>query len=375
VLGELALVTPWQDDRHALGRQAMALAEEDGSPAALAAGRRANLVARWAPEQTASRLAFVERVLAGEVLDRYERAELRFEALADLLQLGRRREFDSLLDALETDEAVVSSRRLHWQGHAWRAGIAIADGRLDDAERLGAAALALWPEGDGDAAVSFGEQLAAIRFLQGRFDEVLSLFREGLRRYPDVKGFVAAVALGCALSGDRAGAETALREVVRDDFSGVARDSSFMMSCACAAEAIHYLGATALADRLYELLKSAETQFNVLGGPAVYWGPVDHALGLLAASTGDLSSAVAHLRRAEALATQVATPPWVARAQVALAALPGDVIGPAARQRLLRAAGSTARALGLGSIERACSALVNADGIGPRSSNRRASAR
>jgi len=375
VLGELALVTPWQDDRHTLGRTAMTLAEEDGSPTALAAARRANLVARWAPEQTASRLAFVERVLAGDVLDRYERAELSFEALADLLQLGRRREFDSLLDALETDEAVVSSRRLHWQAHAWRAGMALADGRLDDAERRGAAAIALWPEGDGDAAVSFGEQLAAIRFLQGRYDEALSIFRDGLRRYPDVKGFAAAVALGCALSGDRVGAETALWEVVDDDFSGIPRDSSFMMSSACAAEAIHALGATALADRLYELLRPAATMFNVLGGPAVYWGPVDHALGLLAATTGDMPSAVTHLRRAEALSAEIATPPWVARAQVALAALPGDVVGSAARERLLRAAGSTARALGLGSIEQACSALVNAGGSGRRSSNRRASSR
>jgi tetratricopeptide (TPR) repeat protein len=375
VLGELALATPWRGDRHELGRQAMTLAEVDGSPLALAAARRANLVARWAPQDAPSRLAFADSLLAGNVLDRHERAELGFEALADVLQLARRQEFDARLAALELDEAVVSSRRLHWQSRAWRAGMAIADGRLDDAERLGATALGLWPEGDGDATVSFGEQLAAIRFLQGRTDEALAILQEGWRRYPEVSGFGAAIAFAHAEAGDTAGVAEALGAVVADDFVGLARDSSFVVSAVCAAEAIHWLGDDELASRLYDLLHPAAGLLTVLGGPAIYWGPVDHALGLLASTAGDTVSAAAHLRRAVALADAVGTPPFVARAQVALAALPEGVVAGRDREQLVNAANSTARALGLGAVERACAALVNAGGSGPRSSSRRASAR
>jgi DNA-binding SARP family transcriptional activator/tetratricopeptide (TPR) repeat protein len=375
VLGTLALMTPWRDDRHALGREALELAQADGSPPALAAARRANLVARWAPADTADRLAFADGLLAADVLDRHERAELGYEALADLLQLGRRPDFEARLAELEADEAVMSSRRLHWQGRAWRAGMALADGRLDEAERLSTHALGLWPEGDGDALVSFGEQLAAIRTLQGRADDAVALLREGWRRYPEATGFAAAVAFACSEAGDLAGVEEALPAVVDDDFAGLARDSSFVMGSACAAEAIHCVGDAALATRLYELLRPAAGLFNVIGGPAVYWGPADHALGLLAETAGDIETAAAHLRRAEVLAAEVGTPPWVARAQVARAALPRDVLASGERRRLVDAASSTARALGLGSVERACAALLSAGGSGPRSTTRRASGR
>ena len=358
VLAELALFTPTRAERHALGHAALEIAERDGSAGVLAAAWRANLVARWEPQEAGERLLFADRLLSFDVLDRYERAEVSLDALADVIQLGRRAEFEERLAALEDDEVVRASRRLHWRVRVWHSALALIDGRLSDAERIGGEALAIWGSaGDADAMVAFGNLLAAVRFLQGRPADTLDVIAAARNRYPDVSGYSSAMALACAELGDLEGAATALAEVTADGFAGIARDSSFLLAAACAAEVLHAIGGSDDAADLYPLVAPAAGMHIMLGGPGIFWGPVDHVLGLLAETTADFDLATGHFRDAVESARRVGARPWMARAQIALARTGGRLLADDHLRRLVADARSTARELGLGSVERDAAAL------------------
>ena len=358
VLAELALFTPARAERHALGHEALAIAERDGSAEVLAAAWRANLVARWKPQEAGERLRFADRLLSLDVLDRYERAEVALDALADVIQLGRRAEFEGRLATLEDDEAVRASRRLHWRIRVWHSAMALVDGRLSDAERIGGEALAMWgPAGDADATVAFGSLLAAVRFLQGRSAETLDLVAAARKRYPDVSGYSSAMALACAELGDLDGARNALADVTADGFAGIARDSSFLLAAACTAEALRAVGGRDAAADLYALVAPAAGMHIMLGGPGVFWGPVDHMLGVLAETTGDIDLAAVHFRDAVESARRLGARPWTARSQIALARTGERLVADDHLHRLVADARSTARELGLGLVERAAAAL------------------
>ena len=136
--------------------------------------------------------------------------------------------------------------------------LAIRAGRLDEAEALAAQCYELGLDvGDLDALGWYGGQLVAIRWLQGRGDELLPLVRDIVNSTTIAEpaaGFVAAVAALAASAGDRPAAQAAIACLRADGLRTVASSSSWSATMLGVCEAAHLLGDVDAAAEAYELL-------------------------------------------------------------------------------------------------------------------------
>lgn len=318
LMGQVALWTHEPADRHGIAGRAMAISAARPSDDATVAAYGASRIEFWRPEDTADRLAFARAAVAAA--DRLGRdgdaAVIALGALGDELQLGDRRRFDEWRAATMARPVVERSHRLRWQARVWEVVDAVIQGRLDDAEALAGAALAVWDgEPHADAEQTWASQLAVVRMLQGRSDEVVGPVAAWVEARPDVRGFRSVLAWMLAESGDLAGAAAELEEASRDDWIGLPRDNTFGLCATALAHACHRLGDAGRAAELGRLLAPAAGQHLYVPGIAVYLGPVDHTLGVIAATCGRSVAARAHFDDAAAVATAFGSPWWAARSR------------------------------------------------------------
>ena len=147
-------------------------------------------------------------------------------------------------------------------------------------------------------------------------------------------------------------ARATLEPLASADFSGLPNDPLRPLAFAASAWVAASVGERAWAQVLERLL----LPFHGLAAHAgaVWWGPVDRYLALLAGVLGRLDEADQRFATAAALASKMGSPPWHARIQVEWA----DLLGQRAqaddydKATMLRAeALATAKRLGLTSVE------------------------
>jgi DNA-binding SARP family transcriptional activator len=180
--------------------------------------------------------------------------------------------------------------------------LTIRAGRFDDAltraktcSELGRAA------GDIDATGWHGAQLVAVRWFQGRVDELLPMLDELVysQTLSDIDNpYFAAFAVAAAAAGDRRAAAGALARLSGNDLAELPRSSTWLVTMSGIAEAAHLLGDVRTAARAYELL-SPYAHLPVMASLGVAcFGSAHSALGVAAMTTGDLDLAVDHLHTA-----------------------------------------------------------------------------
>ena len=180
--------------------------------------------------------------------------------------------------------------------------LAIRAGQFDRAEELARSCATLGAgAGDIDGRVWQVGHLATIRWHQGRLGELLPVLSELIDSpvvgTPD-DSLLAAYAVACASAGDTRAALSALFRLTGKGLEELPRSSSWLVTLYAVVEAAHLLKDPETSRRAYDLLAPYE-HLPIMGGLGVAcFGSVQHALGVAAATTGDLDRAVTHLRTA-----------------------------------------------------------------------------
>ena len=229
------------------------------------------------------------------------------QRMLDALELGDRAAFEH--DFARFEDVV---RKLDQPFFAWIEAMLDAvraqlDGELEEAERLGHAALELGrrissPNAEG----AFTAQLMAVRRAQGRFGELVPALA-ALVESPDVlPAFRLALAAASAASGDEARAAAALEAVMEEVLDELPRDQNWigalcLLTPAAARDRRH-------ARRLRALLEPHAGRVAVAGYGAIVLGAVDHHLGVLSLALGEPAQASAQLDAADRLHRSLRAP-------------------------------------------------------------------
>jgi DNA-binding SARP family transcriptional activator/predicted ATPase len=302
--GELALALYLPEQRHrrqTIAREAVELAQAEGSPAAIAAALAASRVALWRPEHTPRRLDFARTVEAIAVAD----GDVWLEASAldylrgDCNELGDRAGFDRAGARIQELAARTGGVLL-----AWRAGVvathnALLAGAFADAERLAHEALARWQDDPApDAVQTFGYHIGLVRIGQGRHAEAVDLVESAVKMWPNALGLYAALASQCAAAGDTERALGLVEACVADDLALMPQDSGWLISLVFLADAAARLRHESAMTTLTEILTPFADRFAAIAGPDTSMGSVAAVLGALATGRGDRAAATMWWERA-----------------------------------------------------------------------------
>jgi hypothetical protein len=210
-------------------------------------------------------------------------------------------------------------------------------GRLDEAEAEAARCFQLGNEvGDADALAYYGAHLVAIRWLQGREEEILGVVEEVAASPTLAPGqfvYPATVAFLAAHAGQEARARLALDRVVAPGLDALPRSSTWLTGMSAIADAASTLGDAGVAAQAYEQLRRFAGRPVMPSLAVVCFGSVERVLGLVALARHDVDGAVRHLERAVDANVRLGNRPLAAcsRADLAHALLrrgaPGDTAG------------------------------------------------
>jgi DNA-binding CsgD family transcriptional regulator len=372
-----ALVSiPQVERRLVLSEEAVQIARRLGDPATLAAVLFDRHLAIWGSER--AEVAGERLAIATEVVDLAEQIGDRALALrgrglrrVDLLELGDLAGYDADLAAAEQAAEQLRQLRHRWQlpfAHATRA---LLDGRFIQAGELIEQGLAVGRRA-GDQAVMnyYTGVIATLRFMQGRYDELVELLRDAAARFPAMVVFRTSLAAALAEAGRGDQARVEVERVAAGELAAVPRDPAWTFSLANLAVACYHLADAETAVKLSGLLEPYASR-NVVTGRvgAICLGPAAYFLGLLDLTAGLPEQALCRFEHAAELAGRMGARPMTAMSREgqarALLALgrPGDRQQAAA---LLDEVTATARVLGIRGLgERAAALRVAATSSPP----------
>ncbi len=237
-----------------------------------------------------------------------------------------------------------------WQTSSTRALLALAAGRLTEAEELISEAFALGERAMPEAAVPvYRLQRYTLYDFRGRLEGVEAEICDLVVEYPARPIFRCALAHLHARLGRTAEATGALDRLAEGDFSAMPFDQEWLYGMSMLAETSALVGDDESAAVLYRLLSpwAAFTAVDVCEG---FRGSVSRYLGLLATTTNRSADAERHFEQALQRNTEMGARPWVAHTQDDYARLLWSRNEPGDRKRaldLIREALSTYRELGM----------------------------
>jgi DNA-binding SARP family transcriptional activator/tetratricopeptide (TPR) repeat protein len=206
---------------------------------------------------------------------------------------------------------------LQFWSKVWNSTLATLRGDFDRAEREIVESLSLGQhlEGldDGEMQNGVGAQLLMLRRLQGRAGELAPAAEHFVSAYPEVPGWRAGVAAIRTDQQDRRGAREVFDAFSAEAFGGVPRDGVWLVALCLLAEVCAFLDDGDSADVLYTILKPYANRCPVITWGFGWLGPVDHYLGMLAATSQHYDVASAHFEAAWRRNERLQAQPWLAR--------------------------------------------------------------
>jgi DNA-binding SARP family transcriptional activator len=305
---------PSRDRRDTLSREAVELARRTDNPAALAYGLDGRAACIVGPDTVAECLALGSELceLAERGVDPERVVAGHFHRIIAQLQVGDIR-------GAEVDLAAASriAHELRQPAHLWQVGgvqamLALAAGRLDEADELARQAFALGERAQPTAAIPVYElQRYTLCDFRGELEAVEPVIQDLVYEYPARLVFRCALAYLHARLGRLPEAERALKDLARDDFSALPFDQEWLYGMSLLAETSALLDDTDSASVLYRLL-APWAALNVVDQAEGIRGSLSRYLGILAATTKRWEEAGPHFEEAVVMNERMGARPWLA---------------------------------------------------------------
>ena len=249
-----------------------------------------------------------------------------------------------------------------------RATRAQMDGRFDEAERLAQQGLAIGQRVRSENAVPFfGAQTFALRWDQGRLQEMEAGVKGFVEQYPEFPAWRCALSLVYRELGREEEARNEFERLATNEFADLPRDALWLIAIAIVSDTCAFLGDAARAATLYELFLPYAGRNTVAAPGVVCAGSASRYLGLLATTMSRWEEAARHFEEAIEMNTRMGARPFAARCQQEYAGMlvgrdqPGDL---EKALELLTQALDTAQQLGMKAlVERALALKLQAQGI------------
>ena len=326
------------------------------SDEALRAGRRtggrallealgARHVALWSPDHTEERLAMADELVAAAQAAGDREAELQGVnwRVADLFELG---ELDALRTSIDEYERLAADLHLpayDWYVPMWRATLELLADRLDEGRRLSEDGARIGRSAhDDNAELLFEVQRNFIDGVAGRMsDEAYERIRWRAESSPAGGAWRAFVLARTLLRGEADDVSHALGEEVTA-LASAPLDANWLYTATVLGVLSAHLGEARAAAELYPRLLPYAHRIVTVGRGCACSGSAALAVGLVAATLGDVPAAVTHLEEALRRNESLGAVAFAAAARHALA----DVVGDRGRAAEIRKeAGATAAAI------------------------------
>jgi hypothetical protein len=350
--------------REALAQEAITLARDAGDKRALAEVLQNASRGLWTAETLELRSALADE-LAGLATDLRDPAvemaaqEFTHHVCVERGELARAR------DAIERWKVAaeeLAQPTLRWLVAYIFAGLELLHGRLAIGERLSEQAFQIAQDaGQADAALIYGGQLALIRSMQGRGQEIIEMLEQSVSAYPGIATWRAGLASVSCLLDREDDAVSILEQAASDRFEHVTPNVSSLTTLALYADAAAYTRNIEAASALHGRMDSLSDQFVTLttGG----YGHVRLYLGLLSDVLGDDERADEHLAFACEFHDANDIPLWAARTHLGWAeALTHRGDAPGAREHATQAL-ELSQEHGYGAFESRAAALLAAQSV------------
>jgi DNA-binding winged helix-turn-helix (wHTH) protein len=308
---------PAASDR--LTRQALAMAERTGHSAAIAYAATARHFAMQRPEVAPTeRLTLNARAL--ELVRDAPASDVQALALQqrwlDFFELGEGTECEACFARFEAVTEALEQPFFHWLRTAYRGTRALLRGEIDRAEGLAHESFELGRAlGTDNAEGVFAGQMFAVRREQGRLGELVPALAQIARQQPALPIYRAGLAAALAGSGAPEEARSVVEAVMKHDLDDFPRDQNWVATLGTLAPAVALAGSEARKRQMLGLLEPFRGRMIVVGQGATTHGAVDHHLGLLQASLGELEPAIDCFEAAIALHTRCGAPLWIERSR------------------------------------------------------------
>ena len=227
------------------------------------------------------------------------------------LTAGDRAGVEADLSRLQELGERINSRLYRTLVVQWRAMLAIADGELEEGERLSELALGMAPDQPNQVNTYTGQVIQA-RWLQGRLDELLPMLLGAVEVNATIPAFRAGLALAEAEHGMAVEALADVEMATRD-WSQVPLDSTYPANVYLLSEVCALIGGLEHAQGLYDHLVGLGGQMIVAGPGTMTLCAADRPLGMLAMLLGDEAEAQRRFESALVLEARMGSAPMVAR--------------------------------------------------------------
>jgi len=344
-------------------QRALAMSRRIDDPALVAYSLHAMFYALSGPQHAARRLPIAtEMVALAKIANESElAAESEWCRAFCLLEFG---------DVAGADAGMTATGRFAEEKNrpfnlslftTYRAMRSMMQGRFDESELLAQQALAIGQSVQTEAAPGvFGQQMFTLRREQGRLKEVESVVRVFLQQNPAASTWRPGLAVIYSELGLTEEARTEFETLARNDFAELPRDAVWMGTMTYLVDVCTFLHDRLRASSLYRILLPFDGANVIIGSGEACYGAVARYLGSLATTLESWENAERHFEDALALNARMDARPWLAHTQEQYATmlLARDGAGGRGRaQAMLDAALSTARELGMRSLEGRITAL------------------
>jgi class 3 adenylate cyclase/tetratricopeptide (TPR) repeat protein len=347
--------------RQELSAEAVRLARESGDRWALAWALARRQIAIAAPQTLGERLVETEEVIA--LADEIDDTLLRYWAsVFQGLNALDRGDFETAASGRAVQEAIAEETgqpMFLWVNTFAPALLATMAGDFEQAEELTNRSAGLGTEaGQPDVFAVYAAQIHAIRYEQGRLDEILGIQEQAVEEAPLLEAYASALALSYCELEDTEKARAALHGFAAGGFDVTPTPSS-KAALGFLAEVASRLDERDAAAALHERLLPWRDQLSYTG--VTMFGPVERYLGLTATCLDRHRDAEEHFRRSAATCERIEAPTWLARTRHEWALMllrraePGD---REAAEKMLGQALDAATEYGCRSLERRVRAVI-----------------